>query len=336
LHDKANRIEAMERIEVKVVVIVAFEPDEGSVPGEARLWWQREGLDRIIAVPGAYRPARMNDRRVLCLVCGVGAARAAASIMALGLDPRFDLSRTYFIVAGIAGIDPARGSLGSVVLPEFVIDGDLTHQLDAREIPAEWPDGFVAIGKSVPYEEPRSHRFNGADGIVHWLNGELVAWAYDATREIGLLDTPAMAERRCQFFPAETAQRAPSVLLGDELASTTFWHGRAMSERAARWVTYQTGGAATYSITAMEDGGILTALQALGEAGRVDRKRVLVVRGVSNYDRQREGISAAESLAETRVAAYSAYLPALENVYRVGSTLVRLLLKGDPLDASTP
>ncbi len=326
----------MERIEVKVVVIVAFEPDAGSVPGEARLWWHREGLDRIIAVPGAYRSARINDRGLLCLVCGVGAARAAASVMALGLNPRVDLSKAYFIVAGIAGIDPARGSLGSVVLPEFVVDGDLTHQLDAREIPAHWPDGFVAIGKSLPYQEPRSHRFNGDDGIVHRLDSRLVAWAYEATREIELLDTPAMGERRSQFFPAETAQRAPSVLLGDELASTTFWHGRAMSERAARWVKYQTDGAASYSITAMEDAGILTALQALGEAGRVDSKRVLVVRGVSNYDRQREGISAAESLAETRVAAYSAYLPALENVYRVGSTLAHLLLKGDPLIAKAP
>jgi purine nucleoside permease len=292
-------------------------------------------LDRIVDIPGAYRPLRMNDRGLLCLVCGVGAARAAASVMALGLDSRFDLSHAYFVIAGIAGVDPARGSLGSVVLPQFVVDGDLTHQLDAREIPGDWPDGFVAIGKSLPYEEPRAHRFNGADGIVHRLDSQLVAWAYGATRSIGLLDTPAMAERRTQFLPAETAQRAPSILLGDELASTTFWHGRAMSERAARWVKYQTDGAAIYSITAMEDAGILTALQALSESGRMDWKRVLVVRGVSNFDRQREGISAAESLAETRVAAYSAYLPALENVHRVGGTIVRLLLANDPLFAGT-
>jgi purine nucleoside permease len=32
--------------------------------------------------------------------------------MALGLDPRFDLTKAYWLVAGIAGIDPADGSLG--------------------------------------------------------------------------------------------------------------------------------------------------------------------------------------------------------------------------------
>ena len=38
---------------------------------------------------------------------------------------------------------------------------------------------------------------------------------------------------------------------------------------------------------------------------------MVIARGVSNYDRPRVGISAAESLAETRVATDSAYLPAL-------------------------
>lgn len=319
----------MEKIAVKVVVVVAFEPDAGPVPGEARLWWERESLDHVVDLPGAYRPLRMNDRGLVCLVTGVGAARAAASVMALGLDPRFDLAGAWFVIVGIAGVDPARGSLGSVVLPEYVVDGDLTHELDAREIPAEWPDGFVPVGKTLPYEEPRADRFNGDDGIVHRLNPGLVAWAYEQVRETRLLDTPAMAARRVQFSPAATAHLPPSVLRGDELASTTFWHGTRMGERAARWVAYQTGGMAEYSITAMEGAGVLTALDALGEGGRANPKRVLIVRGVSNYDRQWEGISAAESLAETKVASYSAYLPALENSYRVASRIVHRLLAGE-------
>lgn len=320
----------MKQIEVKVVVLVAFEPDAGPVPGEARLWWEREGLDRVLDVPGAYRAPRINDQGVLCMVTGVGAARAAASIMALGLDPRFDLAHAWFVIAGIAGIDPARGSIGSVVLPEYVVDGDLTHAIDAREIPPEWPDGFVPIGKSIPYEEPRSDRFNGDDGIVHQLNPKLIAWAFQQVHDTPLLDTQAMAERRVQFLPQATAHLSPSVLRGDELASTTFWHGRMMSEHASRWVAYQTGGAARYSITSMEDAGILTALKALGKAGRVDPGRVLIVRGTSNFDQQRVGIGAAASLAETKVESYSAYLPALENVYRVGSRIVRLLLAVNP------
>ena len=80
----------------------------------------------------------------------MGTARAAASVMALGLNPRFDLTRAFFLITGVAGIAPSQGALASVVLPEYVVEGTLTHELDAREIPPGWPDGFVPIGKSIP------------------------------------------------------------------------------------------------------------------------------------------------------------------------------------------
>jgi purine nucleoside permease len=85
----------------------------------------------------------------------------------------------------------------------------------------------------------------------------------------------------------------------------------------------------------MEDSGILQALTFLSRAGRVDFGRVLVVRAASNFDQQRDRISAAESLAETRVASYSAYRPALENAWRVGSLLLRSALEstGNSVDA---
>jgi purine nucleoside permease len=49
---------------------------------------------------------------------------------------------------------------------------------------------------------------------------------------------------------------------------------------------------------------------------------VLVLRTASNYDVPRAGLSAAESLAETKLGHYSAYLPALETAYRVGHVVV--------------
>ena len=42
-------------------------------------------------------------------------ARAAASVMALGSDPRFDLTHAYWIVAGTAGVDPKVGSAASAM-----------------------------------------------------------------------------------------------------------------------------------------------------------------------------------------------------------------------------
>jgi purine nucleoside permease len=306
---------------IRCVVLGAFEPDTGPVPGELRYFYEREGLDERLELAGGYRGLRAGGPGVLACCTGVGAARAAASVMALGLDRRFDLTEAYWLITGVAGCDPGVGSLASVVMPEWVVDGDLCHEIDGREIPADWVDGFVPIGKSTPYEEPLVQRFNGEDGICFGLDAWLVGRAFDVARGVELVDPEAIGRRRRLFAP-ETAWRAPEVSRGDELSSTTFWHGRLMSERARRWVSYQTGGRGTYAITAMEDAGILTALKGLGAAGLVDFSRVVIARGVSNYDRPRVGISAAESLGETRVATDSAYLPALENAWRVGSRLI--------------
>ena len=55
---------------------------------------------------------------------------------------------------------------------------------------------------------------------------------------------------------------------------------------------------------------------------------MLVLRTASNFDQQRDGISATESLAETKVGSYVGYLPALEAAHRVGSVVVKALVRG--------
>ncbi len=42
--------------------------------------------------------------------------------MALTFSDRFDLRRTYFLIAGIAGIDPARGTIGSAAWAKYLVD----------------------------------------------------------------------------------------------------------------------------------------------------------------------------------------------------------------------
>ena len=84
-------------IPVKVVVVTMFErgADTGDQPGEFQYWVEREKLDRVIPFPAGWRNLRMNDKGVLGLCTGIGTARAAASVMALGMDPRFDLSKAF-------------------------------------------------------------------------------------------------------------------------------------------------------------------------------------------------------------------------------------------------
>src|SRR5881396_317881 len=92
-------------IPVKVVVVTMFErgADTGDEPGEFQYWVEREKLDRVYRFPQGYRDLRMNRDGVLGVVTGIGTAKAAATIMALGLDPRFDLRKSYWLVAGISG-----------------------------------------------------------------------------------------------------------------------------------------------------------------------------------------------------------------------------------------
>ena len=79
-------------------------------------------------------------------------------------------------------------------------------------------------------------------------------------------------------------------------------------------------------VCAMEDSGTMQALTFLAQAGRVDLNRVLVLRTVSNYDREPPGTSVADSLKTMVSGNYSAYFPALEAAELVGDKVVRELI----------
>lgn len=310
-------------IPIKVVIVAMYEAgeDTGDIPGEYQYWVERAHLDRVLPFNAGFHHLRMNDQGVLGVLTGVGTAKAAASIMALGLDPRFDLTHTYWLVAGIAGGDPADVSLGSAVWVRWVVDGDIAYEIDAREIPATWPTGFVPLRKSVPYEQPATP----PDGQVYELNAALVDWAYDLTKTIPLPDTETMREKRSHFEQA-AAQRPPFVTEGDDVSASTFWHGKKMDEWANAWVRYYTGGKGNFVVSGMEDTGTLQSLTFLDHAGKVDLHRVLVLRTVSNYDQQAVGLTATESLAEQKVGKYGAYLPSLEAAYAVGRPVVDAII----------
>lgn len=316
---------AEKKIPVKVVVVTMFErgADTGDQPGEFQNWVEREKLDRVLPFPQGWRDLRMNKDGVLAVCTGVGTARAAASIMALGMDPRFDLTQAYWLVAGIAGIDPLDASTGSAAWAEWILDGDLGHEIDAREIPADWKTGMIPLRKSKPYEMPRRLP---DEGEVYQLDPALTEWAFQLTKDVKLTDNEAMREQR-ERFSAPAARRPPFVLKGDTMSSGTFWHGRKLSEWANDWTKYHTDGKGNYVTTAMEDTGTLQSLTWLQKAGKVNRQRVLVLRTASNFDQQRDGITAPESLAETKVGSYVAYLPSLDAAHRVGSVVVHELLR---------
>jgi purine nucleoside permease len=306
-------------IEVKVVIVAMFEigQDIGDQPGELQYWVERDHLDKVYPLPAGYHEAHMNSNGEMAILTGQGTAHAAATIMALGLDPRFDFSHAYWLIAGIAGGNPDRISLGSAAWARWVVDGDLGYEIDPREMPSDWTTGYVPLRKTRPYEAPAAP----LDGQSYELNTKLTQWAYDLTHSIPLADSAALQEIR-SHFDGPTAQRPPFVTLGDEISSSTYWHGKLSDAWATEWVSYFTGGKGQFATTAMEDTGTLQSLKYLAQAGRIDWQRILVLRTVSNFDQQPRGMSAADSLAHQRIGTYSAYLPSLEAAYKVGHVVV--------------
>jgi len=79
-------------------------------------------------------------------------------------------------------------------------------------------------------------------------------------------------------------------------------------------------------VAAMEDSGTLQALTFLEAAGRVDLKRVLVLRAASNYDRPPPGVSPADNLKIMNEGGYSAFRQSLDSAERVGDVVVRFIV----------
>jgi purine nucleoside permease len=326
----APREKGAEPIPVKVVVITMFEQgeDEGDKPGEFQYWVERLPLDSVIPFPQGYRDLRYNAERGILGICtGIGTARAAASIMALGMDPRFDLRKTYFLVAGIAGIDPEDGPTGSAAWAEWLVDGDLAHEIDSREMPADWPTGYLPLRKKKPYEQPVT---NEPAGEVFRLDSLLVNWAYELTKDMPLADSPELQQARALYTEHPGAQRPPLVMKGDQLAAMTYWHGKLLNDWANEWVRYWTRGQGNFVTSAMEDTGTMQSLVFLEKAGKVDASRLLVLRTASNFTMQYPGITAVQSLNKEKAegeVVYSAFIPALEAAWSVGYTVVEALEK---------
>jgi purine nucleoside permease len=313
-------------IPVKVVIVSMYQigPLTGDKPGEARLWVTRQKLDRALPFPLGEYELRMNDQGLLLICTGGGVTNSSTSIMALGLDPRFDLRKAYWVVAGIAGGDPLDVSLGTAAWAKHVVDGDLLYEIDAREIPSDWPYGMLPLGAKKPNDMASGWT---VDTIHYALNASLVDWAYALTKDHPIADSPTMAKFREQFAGYPNATRPPFVTIGDSLSSSKYWHGEKMNQWANDWVKLQAGSAANFMMANMEDSGTLTALRRLSRAHRVDLQRVLVLRTASNYSMPPPGKTAAWSAT----AEYpDEGMPALEAAYQVGNIVVQELINGWP------
>ena len=167
--------------QVKVLIISMFGP-------EGKTWLDHLGQTQAIAVPGLSPdyPALHCTRDDVCVITtGMGHTIAAASMAALVYSKQFDLRKTYFLVSGIAGIDPAQGTLGSAAWARYLVDFGIQWEIDAREIPGGWKSGYLGINtKSENEKPPLDYRTE-----VFQLNEALLQKAYLLSRNVTLSDS---------------------------------------------------------------------------------------------------------------------------------------------------
>lgn len=309
---------------VRMVIVTLFEigADSGDKPGEFQLWKERRKLDIRIPFPQSHHDLYYNpETQVLGIVTGMGTIKSATATMALGLDQRFDLSKAYWLVAGIAGIDPEDASIGSAAWAHYLIDGDLSHEIDPREIPADWKTGYFPLHSKGPNDPSPPV----GQGEVFEANLALRDWAYDLTKDMTLPDDPSIQKERARFTGHPRAQLPPFVLKGDQLAAMTFWHGKLMTDWANGWVDYWTQGKGEFVTSAMEETGTFQAITYLDRIGRVDKDRVMVLRAGSNFTMPPPDDNAAHYLLSENEG-YAGMTAALESLYAVGSKVVDEIL----------
>ena len=227
------------------------------------------------------------------MTTSMGHANAAASMMAVLLSGQFDLRRTYFIVAGIAGMDPLRGTIGSVAWARFVIDSGIAHEIDARELPKGWHDGYFGVLASSPDQKPKMEYHSE----LYRLDENFLQKALALSKGAALEDSDDVRALRRHYKEA-AASHPPAVIQCDTITSDTWWLGRRLGNHARHWAPLLTDGKAVYCTSQQEDNAVMSAFTRGAQAGRVDLKRMAILRGASDFDRPYPGQDTLVSLRE--------------------------------------
>jgi len=165
-----------------------------------------------------YPKVACDDKHEVCIyTTGEAEINAAVSATALLLSDRFDFKDTYWLISGIAGINPYEGTLGSVAISRFAVQVALQQELDAREMPADWTTGYWAQNTDGPGILPDADTLYGTE--LFELNTNLANKVYDLVKDVELNYT-AKTEYWGATFPADMpAAKNPSVIQCDTATS---------------------------------------------------------------------------------------------------------------------
>ncbi|KAJ7784544.1 purine nucleoside permease [Mycena metata] len=311
-------------------VLLAAIPSLKLAPGQPVEWHnipEFNLLARNITVPGIsplYPDVHCTYDGSICqIITGQAEINAASTMSSLLNSPRFDLTSTYFLLAGIAGISPKHATVGGVTFARYAVQSGLQHEIDAREMPTHFTSGYFAQGTTGPGQYPEW--IVGTE--VFEVNDALRQVAVDLAKTANLTDTDACKRLRATYtspiYAAGAA--APAVVARcDTLTSDTFWTGSLLAEAFENATLLLTNQDGVYCSTQQEDNAVLNALLRAALSGLVDFSRIIVMRAGSDFDRPPEGGSAAENLFALAVG----FPPALLNLRIAGVKIVQGIVDG--------
>ncbi|ODV96147.1 hypothetical protein PACTADRAFT_2444 [Pachysolen tannophilus NRRL Y-2460] len=246
-----------------------------------------EGLNMVynISIPGLsplYPEIHCVANYSICQVTtGEAEINAASTITALTLSPLFDLTETYFIVAGIAGGSPLQVTLGSATFPKFAVQVGLEYEADSRQIPGNWSSGYVAFGNDEPNQYPSEIYGTEVFEINDVLRNRAMYLAKQVSLANGSEDNISFRE----LYGAPPANDPPAVVACDTATSDVYWFGSILGESFANYTSIITNYTATYCSTQQEDNATLEAMLRAAKFGLVDFGRIVILRTISDFDR---------------------------------------------------
>jgi purine nucleoside permease len=298
---------AAEPVKVKILVAAQFEigANSGDRAGEFQYWYDRYWKTASATdIPGAENPVFCNEDSVCGVELGMGKVRSSSSMTAILLDPRFDFSQTYFVITGVGGTPPGAGTIAAVFWADWLIDYDLGH----RWAPEEGKPGAPVFSPRKGYESVRQIK----------INTDLVAWAYQLSKNTSMKDSESAKSYRKRYQQAQ-ARRTPFVGVGAHLAADTFFHGPGLSAEA-QYIT-DLYGAGTYVITEMEGIAVAYVIRKI-----LSSDRILSLRSAVNFDQGSAGESTLEHLDPEPGNTPGGFDVGLQNNVAAGSVVVDFII----------
>ena len=230
----------------KIFVISMFD-------SEADVWYENMPsiLEKNVTVPGAsplYPDAHCVESGEVCqLTTGEGEINAASSITALIYSGLFNLTSTYFLIAGIAGINPHVATTGAVTFARYAVQFDLQYEFDSRQIPSNDSSGYFPQDSVFP-DEAAAIDYPGYYGVygteAFELNNNLKKRFVYLASLPKLNDTDSAQAYRATYGYAP-ANQPPSIVECDTGTSNVYWSGSVLGEAFSAYTKLLTNGSGT-------------------------------------------------------------------------------------------